>query len=266
MYELLARTLRGIEWIAAAEIRAVLGVFEIARGHRELRFQLPELSPQSLDLGTVDDVFLVAAVVDGIGRARAGLTCLTGAATTVDLDALAEVVSRVRDVSDRSCDVVGSFLGRRNFSRYELEDAVGAALATAGGWAYRSRSAGAPARGSLSVRVHLEDTRATMACTRRSLGLWRCSWGCVPGPAWSIRSAGLGRFRSRRSLPAAVSVPRGQTSISALSRSRAATPKPPPPRSTSCARTRPACRRPTSRSTGSRRTRPGAPPSNERDL
>src|SRR5437763_12849552 len=163
MYELLARTLRGIEWIAAAEIRAVLGVSEIARGHRELRFRLPELSPQSLDLGTVDDVFLVAAVVDGIGRARAGLTRLTGAATAVDLDALAEVVSRVRDVSDRSCDVVGSFLGRRNFSRYELEDAVGAALATAGGWAYRSRSAGAPARGSLSVRVHLEGTRAAMA-------------------------------------------------------------------------------------------------------
>ena len=163
MHELLARTLRGIEWIAAAEIRTTLGVTDISHGHRELRFPLPQLTPDLLALGTVDDVFLIAAVVDGIGRTRDGLARLAAAAKTIDLDALAEVVSSVRQVPDRSFDVVGSFLGRRNFSRYEMEDAFGAALAATGGWAYRSRSAGAPARGSLSVRVHLEGGRATVA-------------------------------------------------------------------------------------------------------
>jgi tRNA (guanine6-N2)-methyltransferase len=155
----LARTLRGIEWIASAEVRARLGVGEVTVGHRELRFSLPELTPELLELGTVDDAFLVAAELEGAGRRRETLARLA-AASDFDLDTLARTLGRA---GPRTFDVVGSFLGKRNFSRFELEDAVGRALAAVSGWSYLSRSGGVPARGCLSLRVHLADSLATLA-------------------------------------------------------------------------------------------------------
>ena len=154
----LARTLRGLEWIAGAEVQATLSQPEIAYGHRELRFSVPDLSPQLLALGTVDDVFLVAATAGGLGRARESLAKLAALAEVVDLDSYASMLGR-----SGSFDVVGSFVGKRNFSRFEIEDAFGAALAAATGWTYESRSGGQPARGNLSLRVHLVDSEATVA-------------------------------------------------------------------------------------------------------
>ena len=98
----LARTLRGIEWIAAAEIRAALGISEIAYGHRELRFSLPELVPELLALGTVDDVFLVAGEIEGITGRRESLA--RAASLGPDLDELARLAGtiRIEQLSDRA--------------------------------------------------------------------------------------------------------------------------------------------------------------------
>jgi tRNA (guanine6-N2)-methyltransferase len=176
----LARTRRGIEWIARAEVRARLGVSKVALGHRELRFSVPELTPELLELGTVDDVFLVAAELDGAGRRRESLARVAAVAADLDLDGLAGIVGRA---GPRTFDVVGSFLGKRNFSRFELEDAVGGALAAASGWSYRSRSGGAPARGCLSLRVHLADSLATLAVRIADAPLHRRAYrvASIPG-------------------------------------------------------------------------------------
>ena len=72
--QLLARTLRGIEWIARDEVCSRLGIDRVELGHRELRFSLPELVPELLELGTVDDVFEILAEVDGVTRRRESLT------------------------------------------------------------------------------------------------------------------------------------------------------------------------------------------------
>jgi tRNA (guanine6-N2)-methyltransferase len=135
----LARTLRGIEWIARNEVRTRLAVERIELGHRELRFTLPELVPDLLELGTVDDVFVVLAEIDGVTRRR---------------DSLARVASLSLDLDNKTTfDVTASFLGKRNYSRYELEDAlaasVGATRVTRGG--------------AVSLRVHVVGEIATVA-------------------------------------------------------------------------------------------------------
>jgi len=160
-FPLLARTTRGIEWIAAAEIRATFGA-AVRYGHREIRFAADALSSSLLQLGTVDDLFLVVAAVDGIGRARADLSVLS--TLRVDLERVADDLGALRARPQRTFDVTASFLGRRNFVRYELEDAIGAALRRTTGWRYVSRTHGsaAPHRG-LSLRVHLEGAEATVA-------------------------------------------------------------------------------------------------------
>jgi tRNA (guanine6-N2)-methyltransferase len=173
---ILARTLRGLEWVAAAEVQASLSPPRIEHGHRELRFSVPELSPL-LSLGTVDDVFLVVTSLDGLGRARESLQRLARA--EVDLDALAELLGRR---GEQTFDVVASFVGKRNYSRFEIEDGLGSALGEASGWTYLSRSAGEPARGALSLRVHIVDSVGTIAVRVAEVPLHRRAYRVASRP------------------------------------------------------------------------------------
>jgi tRNA (guanine6-N2)-methyltransferase len=60
--------------------------------------------------------------------------------------------------------VTASFIGRRNYSRFDAEDRAGAAIAAATGWTYRPRGPLAPQGAtSLSFRVHLLHAEATLA-------------------------------------------------------------------------------------------------------
>ena len=170
---ILARTLRGLEWIAAAEVQATIGPARIEHGHRELRFSAP--LEAVLALGTVDDVFVVSGVVEGIGRSREALARLAEA--EVDLERFRELLGR-----GGSFDVVASFIGKRNYSRFELEDALGSALAAASGWAYLSRSGGEPARGALSLRVHVVESEATIAVRIAEVPLHRRAYRVASRP------------------------------------------------------------------------------------
>ena len=174
---ILARTLRGLEWIAAAEVQATLGPPRIEHGHRELRFSVPQLTPALTALGTVDDVFVVATVVEGVDRHRESLRRLAEA--EVDLSRYATLLGRS---ARKSFDVVGSFVGKRNYSRFEIEDALGGAVAARGGWTYLSRSGGEPARGDLSLRVHAANSEATVAVRIAPAPLHRRAYRVVSRP------------------------------------------------------------------------------------
>lgn len=164
---ILARTLRGIEWIARDEVSSRLCIGHIEQGHRELRFSAP-LVPELLTLGTVDDVFVVVAEVDGVTRHRHSLARVRSLA--LDLDALARLLGRS---GPRTFDTTASFLGRRNYSRFELEDA----LAEAGGW---NR---VPRGGELSLRIHVVGSVATVAARVARVPLHRRAYrvATVPG-------------------------------------------------------------------------------------
>jgi tRNA (guanine6-N2)-methyltransferase len=161
---LVARCVRGVEEILAEEVRGRgLGSVQMM-GHREVRFD-GIAAPAVLDLATADDVFVLAAEVDGIGRARADLQRLRRAVAGADVD-------RVRHVRELcggppgagTVDVSASVLGRRAFNRYDLEDAVGTVLSRRLGVPYRSRRGGArPPAAGMGWRVTVVDDRATVA-------------------------------------------------------------------------------------------------------
>ncbi|AVT31386.1 RNA methyltransferase [Plantactinospora sp. BC1] len=199
---LVARTVRGIEPVVADEI-ATLQVGRVsAVAHREVWFDSVDPGPEVLDLRCADDIFLVGTAVYGIGRSRADLRMLGKAASTLPLrelltrwrrcrGAARQPTSSMRDRrlsgtdgsaplsgTDGSAplsgtdewaplsgiDVSASFLGRRNFTRFDLEDAVGEPIAAALGLPYHSRRGGvAPPPGGLSWRVTLVDDRALVA-------------------------------------------------------------------------------------------------------
>ncbi|WP_283136613.1 methyltransferase domain-containing protein [Rhizohabitans arisaemae] len=141
---LVARCIRGLEPIAATEIlRAELGTVT-GLGHREVRFQAAPPA-RWIEPRTADDVFLLAGRIPDIGRVRAGLGGLAELTAALDLDSL---LARRRAYGGRGrltgVEVSASFLGRRNFNRYDAEDVIGSALARRLGVPYRSRRDGTP--------------------------------------------------------------------------------------------------------------------------
>ncbi|GAA3226165.1 RNA methyltransferase [Nonomuraea helvata] len=150
-----ARAVHGIEPLVATEIRrSRLGVVRGVR-HREVWF---EASPGAdlMSLRTADDLLLAAAVVDGIGHDRSALRRLARAVRAMDVDGFAHPGSAV--------EVSASFVGRRNYTRFEIEDAVGAELARPLRLPYHSRKDGArPPRDAMSWRVTIEGDQALIA-------------------------------------------------------------------------------------------------------
>ncbi|HVV56957.1 MAG TPA: methyltransferase [Gaiellaceae bacterium] len=176
-HRVLARTIRGIEDIVAAEV-AELPAAVLGLGHREVDFELGDLG-RALELGTADDVFLVVDEGPPVGRKRPDLTRLR---PSVDLDAAARRIGARRRVAGRSFDVSLSFLGRRSYSRFDAEDALGRHVAAATGWRYRSRRDGDPGATSLSLRVHLTDAGATVGVRLGARPLHRRPYRVVSRP------------------------------------------------------------------------------------
>ena len=69
----LARSIRGLEWVAASEIRGRLGAKITALGHREIHFELLALAPDLVKLSSVDDVFLNCGSIGNLDHTRASL-------------------------------------------------------------------------------------------------------------------------------------------------------------------------------------------------
>jgi 23S rRNA G2445 N2-methylase RlmL len=150
--ELLARTLRGIEDVAAGEIRA-LGGTDIALAHREVRFCAAPRT--ALRLRTVDDVFAVLVDAPPIGPHRTDLRTLAALAAELDVDGTSTVTA--------------SFLGRRTYSRFEIEETVTRALPGGGG-------------PPVALRVHLTQERTTIAVRLAAAPLHRRDYRIASRP------------------------------------------------------------------------------------
>lgn len=170
MTRLWARAGRGFEWTAALEIslREAWSIREV--GHRNVFFDAPEGS-DPLALRTVDDVYLHCGRLTGLDRTRASLTRLAARLGRLDVaQALAtwRRLTRVEQIGAHR--VTASFLGRRNYTRFEIEEAVGDALASL-----------APARPDprarqVQWRVHLWDGCADVGIQLADQPLHRRRW------------------------------------------------------------------------------------------
>jgi tRNA (guanine6-N2)-methyltransferase len=167
MLTIIARSVRGLEWLTAGEVSdAPLEAGGLAMSNREVTFTVPDLTPALLRLRTVDDVFAEVGRVPGVGPARGALPL--AARRTADLDwtgALGRLAA-IRALAARpKLDVVASVAGKHNYNRFAVENAVGESLARRlnGSYLVRTstgRQAGDP---DLVVRVFVRDTEAVVA-------------------------------------------------------------------------------------------------------
>lgn len=172
---LLARTVRGLEWVAAEEVARTLPATGIRLAERGVLFRIPaDQLPAVRRLRAVDDVFLQVAEVPA-GRGRRDVGTLAAAAAGVDLPAAVEVLRAARDVpAGPPFDVVANLDGDRRYNRFEVEEAVGGQVAARYGWRWIAHRGTPPAvRPEVTLRLLVEGDRALLAVRVAALPLHR---------------------------------------------------------------------------------------------
>lgn len=197
-HALIARCVRGLEWILADEIAGGSapdgsgpdgpdGPDGLRLAQRQVSFTVARLSPRLLTLRTADDLFLDAGTATGIGHTRAALPVLAKRLGQLDLAGPLAALQDIRELPGKpTFDVVASLAGQRNYNRYAAEDTAGGALAQPLGGRYVSRSAGPgdwPAGGTdLTVRLFLHGTDVRVALRAGPRPLHRRDWKVRTGP------------------------------------------------------------------------------------
>ncbi|MEW2401197.1 methyltransferase domain-containing protein [Streptomyces sp. NPDC046862] len=163
---LVARCVRGLEPALGTEILRTRSATVDWIGHREVGFRTTTGSgaDDEVRLRTADDVFLLAWRRDDIGPHKSDLAALADMTRAVDLKRLArERRAHGGPVRFGGIEISASFLGRRTYNRYDIEDAVGRVLAERAGVPYHARRHGEPPPpGHSGWRLTLDGTHATL--------------------------------------------------------------------------------------------------------
>jgi hypothetical protein len=178
--DFLARTVRGLEHIAAREIAE--------RGGTVLHAPVSVLDHP---LRTVDDLFTLAFTAPDPGPVKADLPALARRLAAAPLP--------VQPAGDRF-SVSASTSGRRTYNRYDVEDLVGEILARRFGADYVSRRGGAPPPDAVNWRVTVTPAGVHIGLRGARPPLHRRPWkvASVPGSlhppvaAAMVRLAGIG--------------------------------------------------------------------------
>ncbi|WP_407566120.1 methyltransferase domain-containing protein [Streptomyces sp. 184] len=196
-----ARCARGLEPQLAAEIlEGELGSITRA-GHRSVHFRAWRPYDTGVTaLRTADDVFLLGARGREAGRTRSALRTMAELAAQANPEELLShrnALAPHPTARPSGVEVSASFLGRRNFNRYDAEDAVGEALAARLGVPYHPRrTEGAPPPDYAAWRLTLDGTEATLMLriTPRPLHRRPYKQSTVPGSLHPPLAAAMTRL------------------------------------------------------------------------
>lgn len=184
--DLIARSVRGLEWVAADEISSRLpAVSEIRLSGREVAFRLPALVPEVLSLRTVDDVLGVAGRVPDAGPGRDAPALLARRLAGLDWTRALTRLGEVRPLARTPrLDVVASLDGGRRYNRFAVENAVGESLAPLIGGSYLARTSAGRTAGQpdLTVRVLIRGSEAVAAIQLAARPLHRRGYKTESGP------------------------------------------------------------------------------------
>ena len=173
-----ARMVRGLEWVAAAEIEArIPDATRITLSPREVEFQTVGVPGELFELRSIDDIFLVTARVSEVGGTKAAIAPFATSVASLDWEVQLTLVRRLRDLTaEIRFDVVASIEGQHSYNRFDIENAVGALLSPRIKGQHLARSASGAASKTnpdLTIRIFLRNGEATVAVRLSSRPLHR---------------------------------------------------------------------------------------------
>ena len=177
--------IRGLEDVCSHEIERRASGSVIKSRHREVMFSAVSSCHQLRSIATADDVFLRIAEVDGIGRAKSCVQDLeSNLRQTVTKSTIAALIDTECWSTVTSVNVSASFLGKRNFTRFDIEDAVGPIVGKVLQLPYFSRREGdTPPADAVTIRVSIQDDSAWIGARIGLTPMHRRAWktSSVPG-------------------------------------------------------------------------------------
>jgi tRNA (guanine6-N2)-methyltransferase len=177
-----ARVTAGLEQLAWQDIERRCDARLIGFGHRRIDFAYAGTPAALLDLRSVDDIYVHAARLTGLDHTRASLARLAEKIAPLDLLPALEVCAAVRPISTApTYRVTASHLGRRNYSRYDIEGAVATALTGNLPWRFVLNDA-EEQEPELDLRVLLEDDWALLGLRLGALPLHRRAYKIASRP------------------------------------------------------------------------------------
>ncbi len=171
-YRVLVRTVTGLEHLAAAELTTA-GHRVIEQSKRQLVVDATE-SIVSDPPKLADDLFLIGASVDDPGHTKAALNTLTRKLRKH---------LRIPFPHHGQFAVSASYVGRRTYNRFDIEDLVGAVVNARTGARYHSRRTNKPPEQRTDWRVALDGTNVHIGIRPFPAPLHRRRWRqhTVPG-------------------------------------------------------------------------------------
>jgi 23S rRNA G2445 N2-methylase RlmL len=132
-----ARVTAGLEHVAWRDIERRIEARLIGFGHRRIDFAYAGPPAALLELRSVDDVHVYVARLGGLDHTRASLGRITQKIGQLDFAAALATCASIRPIGGSpTYRVTASHLGRRNYSRYDVEGAVDATLAKTVPWRF----------------------------------------------------------------------------------------------------------------------------------
>ena len=152
------RTLQGIEPLVESALMEVCSDARVQVGHRTLLVRGVATLPSKV-IQMVDDAFVLVQEFTGLDHTRASLERLEAQCSS---QALLQVVTFVQEFREEvyagPCSLTASFLGRRNYTRWELAAALTPVLEECLRVPILDPGAGTLPEHDLHVRLHLEKS------------------------------------------------------------------------------------------------------------
>ncbi len=177
-----ARVTAGLEQLVWQDIERRCAARLLGFGHRRIDFVYAGTPAALLELRGVDDIYVHVARLTGLDHTRASLARLTEKIAPLELLPALEVCAAVRPIGTApTYRVTASHLGRRNYSRYDVEAAVATALTGNLPWRFVLNDAEEP-EPELDLRVLLEDDWALLGLRLGALPLHRRAYKVASRP------------------------------------------------------------------------------------
>lgn len=177
------RVTAGLEPLAWREIEQYPGVTLLGFGHRRIDFTYEGLPATLLGLKSVDDVYLFITQLHGLDRTRASLRTFQ----QLQKMEFAPVVALLSDIrqfaTPPTYGITASHLGKRNYSRYDVEDATQIALSARSPWHFIPNRPGEEAIRDIEFRILIEEDWAVVGVRLNNTPLHRRPYkvASIPG-------------------------------------------------------------------------------------
>lgn len=177
-----ARVTAGLEQLAWRDIEGQTGATLAGFGHRRIDFHYDGSPAALLTLKSVDDVYVYVDEIGGLNHTRPSLSAFHQF-RGIDFTPALDVITQIRPLHKKpTYGVTASFLGKRNYSRYDIEDKIHTVLYEKLPWQFVPNRPDDNDKRDIDLRILMEENWALVGIRLGEIPLHRRPYKTVSLP------------------------------------------------------------------------------------